>query len=100
MADTTLGAASESSAPRAKKARIDPTSARAGDEQDDAETEDEAEHVEDDEEAEAEDGDEDEEDEDDEGPGGEVSGDDTQDAIEERNGGEELDEALDGDESD
>lgn len=79
-----------SSAPRSKKARIDPSAAR-DEEHDDAETEDD-ELVDDDEEHV-----EDEIEEEDEKEG---SGDDTQDALEERNGDHEVDEALDGDESD
>jgi hypothetical protein len=97
MADTTLGAASDASGPRAKKARIDPAAAAAGDEHDDAETEDDEEHLQDEDEEEQE---EEEEDDENDGASAEESGDETQDAIEERNGVEEHDEALDGDESD
>ncbi|VUC22431.1 unnamed protein product [Clonostachys rosea] len=95
MADTTLGAASEASGPRAKKARIDPAAAAAGEEHDDAETEDDEEHLQDEDEEEQE-----EEEEEGDGASADESGDETQDAIEERNGVEEHDEALDGDESD
>uniref|UniRef100_A0A8H7NCZ6 DNA polymerase epsilon subunit D n=1 Tax=Bionectria ochroleuca TaxID=29856 RepID=A0A8H7NCZ6_BIOOC len=97
MADTTLGAASDASGPRAKKARIDPAAAAAGDEHDDAETEDDEEHLQDEDEEEQE---EEEDDDENDGASAEESGDETQDAIEERNGVEEHDEALDGDESD
>ncbi|KAH0498428.1 hypothetical protein TgHK011_005681 [Trichoderma gracile] len=119
MADTTMASeasASSISGPRAKKARVDPSSVAAHDDEDaedddeeiDAIVNDDDDVVDDDDEDE--DGDEetqedDEEDEEEAAAGedeadGEGSSDETQDALEERRSREEPDEALEGDESD
>ncbi|TQN73688.1 DNA polymerase epsilon subunit D [Colletotrichum shisoi] len=100
--DSAMTTASSDTAPRAKKARVDDSAMTVGEDVDDGETEpeEEAEEEEDndneEEEAEEEE-DDDEEDDDEEGEG---SGDETQDALEEKGDGSDVDEALDGDESD
>ncbi|KZL63707.1 cbf nf-y family transcription factor, partial [Colletotrichum incanum] len=96
--DSVMTTASSDTAPRAKKARVDDSAMTADEDADDAETEPEEEAEEDQEEDEDEaDEEEEEEDEDEEGEG---SGDETQDALEEKGEGSDVDEALDGDESD
>ncbi|KAF7546112.1 hypothetical protein G7046_g9405 [Stylonectria norvegica] len=91
MADTSHAedTTTSSTAPRAKKARVDPSP-----EEEDAETEDDV-AVEEDDDEEDDEVEEDEEEED-----AAASGDETQDALEEKEGREDGDEALDGDESD
>ncbi|WQF84972.1 Putative transcription factor CBF/NF-Y/archaeal histone domain, histone-fold [Colletotrichum destructivum] len=100
--DSVMTTASSDTAPRAKKARVDDSAMTVGEDVDDGETEPEEEAEEeednDNEEEEAEEEEDDEEDDDDEE--GEGSGDETQDALEEKGDGSDVDEALDGDESD
>ncbi|KDN69850.1 putative histone-like transcription factor and archaeal histone [Colletotrichum sublineola] len=95
--DSVMTTASSETAPRAKKARVDDSVMNVDEELEDAETEPEEEAEEDPEEDEEEADEDDEEDEEEEGEG---SGDETQDALEEKGEGSDVDEALDGDESD
>ncbi|OHF01055.1 DNA polymerase epsilon subunit D [Colletotrichum orchidophilum] len=99
--DSVMTAASSDTAPRTKKARVDESAMPVDEEADDAETEPEedAEEDEDEDEEAEEDEEEEEEDDDDEEEGG--SSEEVQDALETKEGeGSEVDEALDGDESD
>ncbi|KAK1992927.1 histone-fold-containing protein [Colletotrichum falcatum] len=102
--DSIMTTASSDTAPRAKKARVDDIAMTVDNETEDAETEPEEEAEEDQEEDEEEAGEDDEEDEgeeeEEEEEEGEGSGDETQDALEEKGEGSDVDEALDGDESD
>ncbi|KAK2039086.1 hypothetical protein LZ31DRAFT_477309 [Colletotrichum somersetense] len=100
--DSVMTTASSDAAPRAKKARVDDSVTAVDEDVGDAETEPEEEAEDDQEEAdeEADEDDEDEEDEEEEEEEGEGSGDETQDALEEKGEGSDVDEALDGDESD
>ncbi|GJC87002.1 hypothetical protein ColLi_09840 [Colletotrichum liriopes] len=97
--DSVMTTASSDTAPRAKKARVDDSAMTVDEEVDDAETEPEEEAEEDQDEDEDE-ADEEEEEDDEEDEEGEGSADDTQDALEEKGKGSDVDEALDGDESD
>ncbi|TIC94182.1 DNA polymerase epsilon subunit D [Colletotrichum higginsianum] len=92
---------SSDTAPRAKKARVDDSAMTVGEDVDDGETEPEEEaEEEEDNDNEEEEADEEEDDEEDDDEEGEGSGDETQDALEEKGEGSDVDEALDGDESD
>ncbi|KAK6212870.1 DNA polymerase epsilon subunit D [Colletotrichum tabaci] len=99
--DSAMTTASSDTAPRAKKARVDDSATTVGEDVDDGETEPEEEaEEEEDNDNEEEEADEEEDDEEDEDEEGEGSGDETQDALEEKGEGSDVDEALDGDESD
>ncbi|KXH65725.1 DNA polymerase epsilon subunit D [Colletotrichum salicis] len=97
--DSVMTAASTDTAPRSKKARVDDSAMTVDVEADDAETEPEEEaEEEEDEEADEEEEEEEEDDHDDEGEG---SSEEMHDALETKEGeGSDVDEALDGDESD
>ncbi|CCF42858.1 DNA polymerase epsilon subunit D [Colletotrichum higginsianum] len=99
--DSAMTTASSDTAPRAKKARVDDSAMTVGEDVDDGETEPEEEaEEEEDNDNEEEEADEEEDDEEDDDEEGEGSGDETQDALEEKGEGSDVDEALDGDESD